>query len=125
MSHVVHNCMAYFKQILVIRTDLKMRRGKEIAQGAHASMKATLENLDHPAVKEWLSGPFTKVAVAVSSEDELNEIVENANTAGIITAKIIDAGKTEFNNVPTFTCAAIGPADSDDLDKITGHLKLR
>ena len=26
------------KQVIVIRRDLKMRRGKEIAQGAHASM---------------------------------------------------------------------------------------
>jgi peptidyl-tRNA hydrolase len=26
------------KQVIVMRKDLKMRRGKEIAQGAHASM---------------------------------------------------------------------------------------
>jgi PTH2 family peptidyl-tRNA hydrolase len=30
------------KQVIVIRNDLNMRRGKQIAQGAHASLKAIL-----------------------------------------------------------------------------------
>jgi len=30
--------MIHTKQVIVIRKDLKMRRGKEIAQGAHASI---------------------------------------------------------------------------------------
>lgn len=113
------------KQLLVMRKDLGMRRGKEIAQGAHASMKATLENLEHPSVKAWLDGPFAKIAVSVDSEEELLGIVEKAKDAGLITATIIDSGRTEFNGHPTLTCAAIGPASSEELDPITGHLKLR
>ena len=113
------------KQILVIRKDLKMRRGKEIAQGAHASLKATLENISHPSIKEWLQGDFTKIAVTVDSEEELHDVVNAANEKELITAIIIDAGRTEFDGVPTLTCAAIGPANDEELADITGHLKLR
>ena len=76
------------KQIIVMRKDLKMPRGKEIAQGAHASMKALLENPDHPAIKEWLAGPFTKIAVGASSEEELLAVKEAADRAGIILSLI-------------------------------------
>ena len=112
------------KQILVMRKDLKMRKGKLIAQGAHASLKATLENLDHPSVKEWLSGAFTKIAVGVNSEEELFEVMKNAKDAVLITTLITDAGRTSFHGVATNTCIAVGPASYDDLEPITGELKL-
>jgi peptidyl-tRNA hydrolase, PTH2 family len=112
------------KQIIVMRKDLNMRIGKAIAQGAHASMKATLENMNHPNVKEWLSGPFTKIAVSVNSEEELFDVLNKAKDAGLITALITDAGRTEFNNIPTNTCIAIGPATHEELLPITGSLNL-
>lgn len=113
------------KQVLLLRTDLKMRRGKEIAQGAHASMKVTLENLEHPDVKAWLAGPFAKIALGVDGEEDLLALVAAAEAAGIVTATIVDAGRTEFAGVPTLTAAAIGPAEASRIDAITGHLKLR
>ena len=113
------------KQIIVLRTDLKMRRGKEIAQGAHASMKATLDNLADPFVTEWLSGPFAKIAVGIDGEEALLDLVRAARQAGIVTALIQDAGRTEFRGVPTYTAAAIGPGDPDKIARLTGHLKLR
>lgn len=113
------------KQIIVLRKDLGMRRGKEIAQGAHASMKATLDNLDHPDVQAWLSGNFTKIAVTCDSEDELISLYQQAKDQNMVCALITDAGRTEFNGVPTKTALAIGPAANDKIDKITGHLKLR
>jgi peptidyl-tRNA hydrolase, PTH2 family len=112
------------KQILVLGNDLGMRCGKMCSQAAHASMKATLENMNHPNVKEWLSGPFTKIAVSVNSEEELFEIMNKAKDAGLITALITDAGRTEFNGVPTNTCIAIGPSTHENLLPITGSLKL-
>lgn len=113
------------KQAIVLRTDLKMRRGKEISQGAHASMKATLENLQHPDVVEWLSGTFAKIALGCGSEDEMIELEKRAKEAGLITALIVDAGRTEFNGVPTMTALAVGPAGDEKVNEITGHLKLR
>jgi PTH2 family peptidyl-tRNA hydrolase len=112
------------KQIIVMRKDLNMRKGKMVAQGAHASLKATLENLHHPHVTKWLSGPFTKVCVSVDSESELFEVLAKAQRAGLITTIIKDAGRTEFNGVETYTCGAVGPATDEELFEVTGHLKL-
>lgn len=112
------------KQIIVMRKDLSMRTGKMCAQAAHASMKALLENPDHPAIKEWLQGPFTKIAVGVNSEAELLEVLNSAKKAGIINTLVTDAGRTVFNGVPTNTCIAVGPATDEELKPITGHLKL-
>ena len=44
--------------------------------------------------------------------------------ANIPYAVMIDNGMTEFAGRKTTTCIAIGPAESKDLDPITGELKL-
>lgn len=116
--------MSELKQMIVMRKDLNMRKGKMVAQGAHASMKALLENMEHPNIKQWLAGPFAKIAVTVDSEEELFAVMNKAKAAGLITTLITDAGRTEFNGVPTNTCIAVGPASNEDLAPITGHLKL-
>lgn len=116
--------MSELKQMLIVRKDLNMRKGKMCAQTAHASLKATLENLEHPSVKAWLSDKFTKICVSVDSEQELFDVYNNAIQEGLIATLIIDAGLTEFQGVPTMTCIAVGPASAEDLEPITGHLKL-
>lgn len=116
--------MSELKQMIVMRKDLNMRKGKMVAQGAHASMKALLENMEHPNIKQWLAGPFAKIVVTVDSEEELFAVMNKAKDAGLITTLITDAGRTEFNGVPTNTCIAVGPASNEDLAPITGHLKL-
>jgi len=113
-----------YKQIIVLRKDLNMRKGKMVAQGAHASMKATLLHLEDPRVAKWLDGPFAKIAVSVDSEQELLELAKEAKEAGLICEEIVDSGKTEFGGVPTRTALGIGPDISAKLDPITGHLKL-
>jgi len=113
------------KQALLIRKDLGMRRGKEISQGAHASMKAVLENMEDLRVTEWLAGPFAKIVLVVHSEEEMLALKRKADDHGLITALITDAGRTEFNGVPTNTVVAIGPDEDANIDAITGHLKLR
>jgi len=124
------------KQVIVMRKDLGMRKGKMIAQGAHASLKVLVDagalDAEHttfampltPAAAAWLGGRFTKVCVSVDSEAALEAIVEQARAAGVPCALIVDAGKTEFHGVPTKTCCAVGPAWSDEVDAITGGLAL-
>jgi len=112
------------KQVIVIRKDLGMTAGKMVSQGAHASMKATLENMDDERVKEWLAGIFTKICVRVESEEELFQVCRAAEDAGLIAAPIQDAGRTMFNHVPTWTALAVGPDTDENLEPITGHLKL-
>ena len=112
------------KQIIVMRTDLGMRKGKMIAQGAHASLALTLENLDDPRVKQWLAGLFTKICVRADTPEEMWLLVEAAHKAGVLYSTIIDSGRTEFHSDPTLTCAAIGPDTSENLAPITGAMKL-
>lgn len=132
------------KQVIVIRTDLNMRKGKVASQAAHASMKVLLDRGEPTLsfsddlktseetftfsmdanIKEWVEGLFTKIVVGVDSEEGLLSLWEQAKTANLPCAIIQDAGNTEFHGVPTFTALAIGPAQSSDIDLITGGLKL-
>src|SRR5439155_25843830 len=108
-------------QVLVMRKDLGMRKGKMIAQGAHASLKVLLDagaidpggGLDgdpggarftlplDAALAAWLGGRFTKICVSVDSEAELDAVVDRARSAGVPCALVVDAGTTEFHGVPT------------------------
>lgn len=121
------------KQVIVIRRDLKMRRGKEIAQGSHASMMWLSERVRKffaspiflsEDEKEWISGTFTKVCLQVDSEEALLGIYNKAKAHGLLTYLVTDSGKTEFDGVPTHTAVAIGPNQADKIDTITGELKL-
>ncbi len=122
------------KQVLVVRHDLKMRRGKQIAQGAHAAMSFLCRRLQQrpslsmedftEAEQAWLNGAFAKVCCRVDSEEELMAVYKDAVDAGLEVHLITDSGKTEFHGVPTRTCLAIGPDLADRIDAITGDLKL-
>ncbi len=112
------------KQVIVLRKDLNMRKGKMIAQGAHASMGAVIPNMENADVKEWLDGRFTKIVVSVDSEQELMDIYEKAKQIGIAQCLVIDDGMTEFHGVKTPTAVAVGPAVEEVVDGITGGLKL-
>ncbi len=124
------------KQVIVMRKDLGMRKGKMVAQGSHASLKVVLDAgapdasgeafvipMSEP-MKAWLTGRFTKVCVGVDSEEALDAVVAAARAANVPCAMIIDAGQTEFHGVPTKTCCAVGPAWIEDVDAITGTLGL-
>ena len=122
------------KQTIVLRKDLNMRKGKMVAQGAHASMRAILklgsqdgDNFVIPLderLAPWLLGRFKKICVSVNSEAELLAVHEKARALGLITALIQDAGLTEFGGVPTYTAVAVGPDREDRVDEVTGTLPL-
>ena len=122
------------KQVIVLRKDLNMRKGKMVAQGAHASMRAILklatrvgDSLVIPLdsrIEPWLCGRFTKICVSVNSEAELLAIHEKAKAAGLVTSLILDAGLTEFGGVPTHTAVAVGPDEATKVNAITGELPL-
>ena len=126
------------KQVIVIRRDLRMRRGKEIAQGAHASTAWLAERVlqgmtlngtvDHvtlsAAERSWLQSSVRKVTVKVSSEEELLAVYREALEAGLAVHLVTDRGLTEFGGVPTRTCLAVGPDYDDLVDPVTGDLEL-
>lgn len=124
------------KQVIAVRIDLNMRKGKIAAQVAHASMKVFFDygdwvdtnsfeiaNIPHNMV-EWMKGAFTKIVVGVNSEEEIYNLAKKATELDIPHAVIVDNGFTEFHGNKTTTCIAIGPEDSEKIDKITGDLKL-
>ena len=127
------------KQVIVIRRDLKMRRGKEIAQGSHASgawlarlVGAALTSDDggsvsipiDPVAALWLRKSFRKITLQVRTEDELRSLYDQAVAAGLKAELITDSGKTEFEGQPTVTALAIGPDLDEAIDQITGDLKI-
>ena len=99
-----------------------MRKGKMIAQGAHASI-AAMFNSEPDWLNEWQETGTTKIVVSVSSLGELSSIYALAKLANLPCALIEDAGRTEFKE-PTFTAVGIGPAPAELIDKITGTLTL-
>lgn len=125
------------KQVIVMRTDLNMRKGKMIAQGAHAALGCivgddiSVEKLSlRPTVlsvpryvMDWLGGGMKKICVRADSEEELLALHAKAKESGLKSFLVTDAGHTEFNG-PTNTCIAIGPGNEVLIDAVTGHLKL-
>lgn len=121
-----------YKMVIVVRKDLNMRNGKLAAQVAHAVLNSFIDDRNNTLPRsisltkqdiEWLRAGAAKIVVGCASEHELFEIMRAAQAAKLLTSLIKDQGRTEFKE-PTFTCCAIGPALSIDLDKITGHLSL-
>lgn len=146
------------KQVIVVRHDLikgehAVRRGKMMAQVAHASIGSLLKLFSitksetlkggflepgqisynyeltfgpNTVLDDWLNGKFTKIVVYVPGEKELLDLYEKLCKADdlIPLALITDSGLTEFKGVPTNTCLGIGPFISEEIDKYTGNLPL-
>lgn len=125
------------KQVIVIRKDLKMRRGKEIAQGAHASMawlthrmrkaffgtdRAHLDVFDFSGAEiAWIESNFRKVTLQVDTEEELLAVYEKAKAAGLEVHLIADAGLTEFGGQETHTAVGVGPDHHSEKDRPEGE----
>lgn len=130
------------KQVIVMRKDLHMRKGKMIAQGAHASVDSLLSFFSYrnqsgvitrsvtydqeSPLNEWLNGMYAKICLYVESEEELVALYDRIRTESpqIPVSMIVDAGLTEFHGEETKTCIGIGPWWSDEIDVFTGQLNL-
>lgn len=133
------------KQVVVIRKDLNMRKGKIAAQCCHASMafltkkgvvsyptswtpaefRCYIKEEDHAEeIFYWLRDSFKKIVCYVNSEEELDAIHNKALEAGLISHLVEDNGATEFNGVKTKTCCAIGPHWDNKFEGVTDHLPL-
>ena len=135
------------KMMIVMRRDLKMRKGKIAAQAGHACIDAILMALNKEGrvndfeitddgiilkdsdksttpLSDWFKYGCAKICVYVDSEEELMNIADKAKEKGIIAAVITDAGMTEFHGVPTKTCLAVEPLPAEVADELTGNLPL-
>jgi PTH2 family peptidyl-tRNA hydrolase len=108
------------KQVIVVRADLGMGKGKIAAQAAHAAISAADKS---PLKRDWVVEGQKKTVVKVSGEKELLLILQQAREMDIPCALIEDAGHTQLPP-GTKTAVGLGPEDDERLDKITGELKL-
>ncbi|RME31689.1 peptidyl-tRNA hydrolase [Candidatus Woesearchaeota archaeon] len=115
------------KQVIIVRADLRLPKGKAAAQAAHASVEAVLRSLGSAAgrerVKVWRQEGMAKIVLKAADEKELLRLLQLAKDEGCTTALITDAGRTVVEP-GTRTCIAVGPADDDVLDALFGRLKL-
>lgn len=114
--------MQELKQVILVRDDLKLPKGKMGAQCAHASVEAVLRS-DKDKLGDWLDMGQKKVVLKVESEKELIQYFQKAKDLGFTASLITDAGRTVL--APgTKTCVAIGPDYDEKIDKLTGNLKM-
>jgi len=110
------------KQVILARTDLKLDKGKLSVQVAHASVEAVMKS-DKEIVAKWRRQGMKKVVLKVNDEKELHQFQQAAKDQGLMTALITDAGKTAIPE-GTVTCLAIGPDREEEIDLVTGKLKI-
>ena len=111
-----------FKQVIVLRRDLKLSMGKSAAQAAHAAVEAFL-TADKNVSAAWRKKGAKKVVLGCNDASELKALHAKAKDLGLPHALISDAGLTE---VPrgTFTALGIGPDEESKINKVTGSLPL-
>ena len=135
------------KQMIVMRRDLKMRKGKIAAQAGHACVEAVLMAIaregrgadvqagdgwawlyhdedDRTPLTDWFDAGVAKVCVYVDSEEELLVLAERGRELGFAGALVRYAGHTEFHGEPTYTCLAFEPLPAEEIDPLTGKLPL-
>lgn len=110
------------KQVIIMRTDLKMGKGKIAAQACHACLECykKANSLD---IRRWELTGQKKVVLKVSSERELLELHTLIKQTDLPCALITDAGHTQIKP-STRTCLGVGPGSDEEIDRLTGHLKL-
>ena len=110
------------KQVMIVRTDLKMRKGKIAAQCCHGAIGAYKKS---PAdkIRKWENEAYAKVVLKVQTLEELTALKKLADEKGIVNYLVVDAGRTQLPTSTT-TVLGIGPDEDEIMDKITGDLKL-
>ena len=110
------------KQAIIIRTDLKMGKGKIAGQVAHAAVRA-YKFSDQRNKIVWFAEGEVKIVLKVKTEQELLNLIKKCEESGLSCLPVHDAGKTQIEP-NTLTAIGIGPYDNEDIDKITEGLKL-
>ncbi|HLC61539.1 MAG TPA: peptidyl-tRNA hydrolase Pth2 [Candidatus Nanoarchaeia archaeon] len=111
-----------YKQVILVREDLNLPKGKLSAQVAHAAVDASSKS-DKKNMDLWKKSGGKKIVLKVNDEKELFRYKQIAEDAGLKTALITDAGHTVVEP-GTITCLGIGPDEEEKIDRVTGKLKM-
>ncbi|CAL1688478.1 unnamed protein product [Lasius platythorax] len=115
------------KMVIVVRSDIPMGKGKIGAQCAHAALECCRQTLNNEKKQQmfqsWLRIGQPKIVVKIPNEEELLILADKAQRAGLITAIIKDAGRTQLKP-GTVTVVGIGPGSNEVIDSLTSRLRL-
>jgi PTH2 family peptidyl-tRNA hydrolase len=117
------------KMVFVIRTDLKMTKGKVAAQCAHAALACykSVARSNPDVLAQWERWGQAKITLQCPQEGDGDEQLHTLQAIAMslnITARIIhDAGRTQIAS-GSATVLGLGPAPKSVIDMVTGSLKL-
>ncbi|KXJ81747.1 hypothetical protein RP20_CCG018135 [Aedes albopictus] len=111
--------------VLVVRSDLGLRKGKIASQCAHAAVMCYMRSasVNQAKLNSWLVQGQPKIVVKVENLEEMVEIAKKANEKRVVAEIVRDAGRTQISS-GTETVLGLGPDSSDVIDSLAGHLKL-
>ena len=107
---------------MIVRTDIKMGKGKIAAQCCHAAIGA-YKQADKEKIRKWEDEACAKIVLKVDNLEDLLELKEIAKRNNIANCLVTDAGRTQIPE-STITCLGLGPDEDEVIDKITSDLKL-
>jgi PTH2 family peptidyl-tRNA hydrolase len=111
-----------YKQVILVREDLKLPKGKMAAQVAHAAVESVLRS-DKEKVLSWRAEGMPKIVLGVKDLKEIQDFQVKAKKEKLVASLITDAGRTVVEP-GTVTCLGIGPDKEEKIDKLTKDLKL-
>ena len=110
------------KQVIVVRNNLKMGKGKIAAQVAHASI-GSYKRADKKLREIWEREGAKKIVLKVKDEMELINLQKKVFEKNLPNYLVIDAGLTQLPKA-TITCLGIGPDEDKKIDELIKDLKL-
>ena len=111
-----------YKQVIILRKDLNVDKGKLIVHAVHAAIGA-MRKVDDETVEKWEAGGSKKIVLKVNDLQELKQMENKLKKIKMPYFLVKDAGLTQLK-AGTVTAIGIGPVKENEIDKITGKLKL-
>jgi len=113
------------KMVLVVVKELNMSSGKIAAQCVHAALAAYRETMAKKPemLPSWEAQGETTVCLQVKNDAQLQKVLNDAATLGLVACDMHDAGRTEVA-AGSRTCCAIGPDLAVKINQVTGKLSL-
>lgn len=112
--------------VVVVRSDLSMGAGKVASQAAHAAVslyRTACEGRRSRICTEWDASGAKKIVLRAKGHTNLAALASAARKLRLPVVFVRDQGRTQVRG-GTLTAIGIGPAPSEDIDSITGALKL-
>ena len=111
-----------YKQVIIVRKDLKWGKGKLASHAAHAAVGA-MRLVDEDTLEKWEKEGAKKVVLKIENLKGLKDLYKKIKDSKFPSYLVRDAGRTQLK-AGTVTCLGIGPVEEKKIDKITGKLKL-